>query len=131
MSKLFFGSFLLLSVVCSDAFGDWVRLNGNDKMTSYADSSSLRVKGNIVRISSLFDFKIENTLSDGSVYLSTVRESEFNCRENLQRMVGYSIFSGRMGRGTLLDSATDPQDWKPVSKSSVAIGMKEYACRSN
>ena len=131
MKNLYLSAVMVFSsVVSSDACAEWVRIYGNEKMTAYADPSSIRSKGNIVRISSLFDFKTEAVLNDGNIYLSTVRETEFNCRENLQRMVGYSIYSGKMGKGKMLDSGSDAQEWKPVSKIKVAIDIKEYACDS-
>jgi len=124
---LFF-SVLFLGLTCSGAMADWDRVYSNDKVVTYADTSSVRRKGNIVRLWSLFDFKAESAYSDGSAYMSIMRETEFNCKDNLQRMVAFSIHSGRMGKGRMIDSGTVPQDWKPVSKASIAQDMKNFAC---
>jgi hypothetical protein len=129
MKKLLFAILVLLGTAASSsAMADWVRVHGNDKLNAYADTSSVRKKGNITKISSLFDFKVENSLSDGSVYLSIIRETEFNCKHNQQRMVAYSIHSARMGKGKVLESGEEPQEWKRVSRDAIALGMKNFAC---
>lgn len=122
---------VILAVASTGARAEWVRIQSNDKLTAYADSSAIRKKLYIVKVLSLFDFKSEGTLADGSPYLSIIRETEFNCRENLQRMVSFSIQSGKMGKGKVLESGSDPQDWKPVSKESIAAAMREFACGNN
>lgn len=125
------GFAILLAVASTGARAEWVRVHSNDKLIAYADTSTVRKKLNIAKIWSLFDFKTEGVLSDGSLYLSIMRETEFNCRENLQRMMSFTIHSGKMGKGKVLESGSDPQDWKPVSKESIAVNMKEFACGRN
>lgn len=131
MKNVMLASLVLLSGVSTSVCADWVKIYSNDKMTAYGDPTTLRVRGNISKISSMFDFKTEAALADGNTYNSVVRDTEFNCRENLQRMMGYSIFSGKMAKGKVLDIGADAQDWKPVSKLKVAIDMKDYACNSD
>ena len=122
---------LLTTLVSTSAMAEWVRVHGNDKVTVYAAPSTMRKKLHVVRIMTLFDFRAENVLADGNQYLSIMREAEFNCRENQQRMISYSIHSGRMGKGKVLDSDSEPQDWKPVSRASIALDMKKFACEKN
>lgn len=118
----------LLGIMSTNAAADWVRVYSNDKLVAFADSSSIRKKGNILKVLSLFDFKAENVLTDGESYNSIIRETEFNCKDNQQRMISFSIHSGKMGKGKMLESGSDPQDWKPVSKEAVAVEMRDYAC---
>ena len=122
------GLMVLLAVLSSSAAAEWVRVHNNEKLVAFADSSSIRKKGNILKVLSLFDFKTENLLSDGEPYNSIIRETEFNCKENLQRMISFSIHSGRMGKGKVLEIGNDPQDWKPVSRENIAVDMKDYTC---
>jgi hypothetical protein len=129
MKNLFLVSVLVSFALASgSAMAEWVRVSSNDKVTTYADPGAARKRLNIVKIWTLFDFKAENTLSDGSQYYSIMRETEFNCRENLQRMLSYSIYSGRMGKGKILESGAEPQELKPVSKANIAQEMKNFAC---
>ena len=122
---------LLMTLASSSAMAEWVRVHGNDKVTVYADPSTMRNRLYIARIMTLFDFRAENVLRDGNQYMSVIRETEFNCRENLQRMISYSIYSGKMGRGRMLDSGNEAQDWKPVSRANIALDMKSFACEKN
>lgn len=132
MKKIILASLVLLMAVLSNsAMAEWVRVHSNDKVTVYADPATVRKRLYVVKIWTLFDFKTENVLSDGNQYMSIMREAEFNCRENQQRMISYSIHAGRMGKGKALDSGNEPQEWKPVSKTSIALDMKRYACDRN
>ena len=121
---------MFYGAISGSVMADWDKVYSNDKLIVFADPSSIRRKGNIVKLLTLFDFKAENTYSDGSLYMSIMRETEFNCKDNLQRMVSYSIHSGKMGKGRLVDSGASPQDWKPVSKANIALDMKTFACDS-
>lgn len=129
MKRIYVAALMALMTSASNsALAEWFRVSGNDKVTAYADTTSLRQKGNIVRMTSMFDFKVENLLVDGTSYQSVVRETEFNCRDHVQHMVGFSLYTGNMGKGRVLDKGGDAQDWKPVSPSGMANSMYKFAC---
>lgn len=129
MKKIFFGTLLLSwSLAGNNALAEWVWVGNSDKVTAYADPSSIRKRLNIVKIWTLFDYKVEAVLSDGSPYMSVMRETEFNCKDGFQRMTGYAIHAGKLGKGKLLESGNEPQEWKPVSRAGIAVLMKKYAC---
>lgn len=129
MRKIYVAALMaLMTSVSMSALAEWFRVGGNDKMTAYADTTSLRQKGNVVKVTSLFDFKLEIMLEDGTSYHSVIRETEFNCKEHVQHMVGYSLYTGNMGKGRVLDKGGEPQDWKPVSSSGIANAMYKFAC---
>ena len=120
--------FLLLSGMSSSALAEWVRIYGNDQLNAYADAASIRKKGNISKVVSLFDFREERVLKDGTPYQSIVRETEFNCKQNQQRMVSFAIYSAKMAKGKIVESGEEPQDWKTVSREQLARDMKKYVC---
>jgi hypothetical protein len=131
MKKILLAAVVLLMTVASgSALAEWVWVASSDKVTAYADPSSMRKKLNIVKLWTLFDYKTEGALTDGSPFLSVMRETEFNCKDNFQRMTGYSIHSGRLGKGKTLESGNEPQEWKPVSRSAMALQMKKFACKA-
>jgi hypothetical protein len=130
MKRIILAALMMLTAgVSASALAEWVRVSGNDRVTAYADPGTLRKRGNIVKITSLFDFKEENTFADGSPYISVLRESEFNCKDNVQHMISYAIYSGNMARGHVVDKGGEPQDWKTVSPSNMALAMRDYACK--
>lgn len=132
MKKIMLASTLLvLSVLSSSAMAEWVRIYGDDKMNAYADSASIRKKGNVTKVFSLFDFRDENTLKEGAAYQSIVRETDFNCKQNQQRMVSFVIYSGKMAKGKVVESGDETQDWKTVSREQVARDMKKYVCSND
>jgi hypothetical protein len=120
--------FLMLSGMSSAALAEWVRIYGNDQLNAYADAASIRKKGNITKVIALFDFRDERVLKDGMPYQSIVRETEFNCKQNQQRMVSFAIYSAKMAKGKIVESGDEAQDWKTVSREQVARDMKKYVC---
>lgn len=130
MKKILFGMLLSLSFFSSGAMAEWVWVASSDKVTAYADPSSIRKKLNIVKIWTLFDYREEGALSDGTPFMSVMRETEFNCKDGFQRMTGYAIHAGKMGKGKLVESGNEPQEWKPVSRAAMAVQMRKYACKA-
>lgn len=120
--------FLLLSGMSSVALAEWVRIYGNDQLNAYADASSIRKRGNITKVVSLFDFREVRVLKDGTPYHSIIREAEFNCKQNQQRMVSFAIYSAKMAKGKIVESGEETQDWKTVSREQIARDMKKYVC---
>ena len=129
MKRIILTSLMLLAVGMNvGVAAEWVRVAGNDKVSAYADAANIRKKGILVKIWSLFDYKVDNVLSDGTHYASVMREAEFNCKDHVQHMLSYSIHSGSMGKGRVLDKGGEPQDWKPVSQGAIAMSMFDFAC---
>ncbi len=69
MREAFF--MMLLAVVCSNAEADWVEVNRDEISTIYADPTTIRRAGDIVKMWSVFDYKKAETTSDGKPYMSS------------------------------------------------------------
>jgi len=123
---------LLLLLNSEIACADWIWTGiDDDKMTVYIDPSTLRRKGDRVKVWLLQDLKTEN--SKGTEILSVKAQKEYDCEEEQERTIAIMPYSGHMGSG----SSVVPQrsldrlplhKWRPVVPGSVGRAFWELAC---
>jgi hypothetical protein len=99
----------------------------DNAVTVYADPDSIRRKGNLVKMWSLVDYKTIQTYSGGAV-LSAKGQSEYDCEEERTRVLGGITFSGIMGRGAVVASHSEKEQWVPVAPGSIGQLMWKLAC---
>jgi hypothetical protein len=124
---------MLLAVVSCGQTADphrWVAVGESVDSTVYADPSSIRKEGNMVKILDLQDHK--RILVSGRFLVLSMREQlEFDCKEERVRTLFMSVFAEPMGEGTELKSEGDGtgSTWSPVSPTSIEGGLLRFACR--
>ena len=127
MTRLFLITLLLLS--SGPVYAEWVLTSGNDDagLTVYVDPDTIRRKGNLVKMWQLYDYKTVQTVAGDSL-LSIKRYNEYDCTEERTRMLAYTWFSGNMGRGKVVYSTPDEQQWEPVIPPSINRTLWNVAC---
>jgi hypothetical protein len=124
---------LLLTLLLSSATAsaEWVAIGSSDSLggsTIYVDPDTIRRHGNLVKIWQLTDLKSLQTNARYS-YLSHKGQFEFECLEEQSRLLAFTIFSGNMGSGTVVDRGSTPNDeWVPVAPGSIARILWKRAC---
>jgi len=118
---------VLLAIVNGNATAAWAKISVSDAGTGYIDPASIRRAGDKVTVSELTDYKI---VPDKNLpYRSVKRQYEFECKEMQMRALSMSAFSGPMGRGDVVNTASTPSsDWTPVISGSVGEIMWKVAC---
>jgi hypothetical protein len=94
---------------------------------AYADPDTIRRKGNLVKMSSLFDLQTTQAVR-GNSYLSIKALQTYDCAEDRSLALAYTKFSGSMGHGAEVYSVSVEQSWKPVSPMSVGQELWKVAC---
>jgi hypothetical protein len=130
MKKLFFT--LMLVSICSNVGAEWVYVAETEKdikrensFIAYADPATIRKTGNLVKMWSLYDYK----LPQKSGVISARQKSEYNCIEKKRRQLFLSAYSGRMNNGETLLIYNQPEDdWERSPLGSVRKAMLEFAC---
>ena len=112
---------------------EWVEVSSDNTDTIYyANPTTIRKAGNMVKIWELYDLKTAQKSSEGTSYLSMKMQSEYDCKEERQRTLFISHYSKNMGRGEAVFSFsyTDSNinSWTPVSPGSVGEGLWKFAC---
>lgn len=119
---------MLLVLSCGPAYAEWVEVSANKMagVIAYADPDTIRRKGNLVKMSSLFDLQTTQTVS-GNSYLSIKLQQTYDCAEDRRLALAHTKFSGSMGHGAEVYSVSVEQNWKPVSPMSVGQELWEVA----
>ncbi len=124
-----FGSLITLLLLSSrPAYAEWVLVNTTDHgMTAYADPDTIRRKGELVKMWSLYDFKTEQYVR-GVLLLSSKGQIEYDCAEERLRGLAVAEFSGNMGKGTVVYTDSSEGKWIPVAPLGVVHALWTVAC---
>jgi surface-adhesin protein E len=127
MTRLLLITLLFLS--SGPAYAEWVSVISNDQagMIVYADSDTIRHKGGLVKMWELFDYEAVQTVA-GRSFLSSKTQSEYDCAEERHRILAIIHISGNMGRGNVVYSNSDEEEWEPVAPDSISRELWEVAC---
>ena len=126
---LSFGSVITLLLLSSGlAYAEWVPVSIADPgMTVYADPDSIRRKGELVKMWSLYDFKTEQYVR-GVLLLSSKGQVEYDCAHERHRGLAVAEYSGNMGTGTVLYTDSSEGKWIPVAPHGVIQALWTIAC---
>ena len=127
MTRLFLITLLLLS--SSPVYAEWVWIDdkAKDGMTTYANPDTIRRKGDLVKMWTLFDFKTAEHVAD-TTHLSFKEQDEYDCTKLRTRRLAGRFFSGNMGSGKVVYSNATKDKWGPVPPGSVSHDLWKLAC---
>lgn len=125
-----FGSLITLLVLNSEpAYAEWVSIDVNNQRgrTVYTDPDTIRLKGDVVTMWSLHDYKTIQTMGSTS-YLSYKVQTEYDCAEERIRKLASTFFSGNMGSGDVVYSGSKEGKWQRLEPGSLGQSEWEVAC---
>lgn len=117
----------LAACLPAQAWSSWTQVGSSEFFVPYADRSTVRQNGSLSKIWALMDYKTANQLNDRK-YLSSRMQFEFDCHEELSRVLYTSFHSGKMGRGLVVGIFTFEHGFDPVPPASVAALLWKAAC---
>jgi hypothetical protein len=124
-------SFLITLLMLSSgpAYAEWVSLDANNQRggTVYTDPDTIRLKGDVVTMWSLHDYKTIQKMKSTS-YLSYKVHAEYDCAEERIRKLASMFFSGNMGSGNVVSSISKEGKWQRVEPDSLGQSEWEVAC---
>ncbi len=125
----FWALITLLALSSGPAYAGWVLTSGDDEagLTVYVDPDTIRRNGNLAKMWQLYDYKTVQTVAGDSL-LSFKRFNEYECTEERTRTLGYTWFSGNMGRGPVVYSTAEKLQWEPVTPRSINHTLWKVAC---
>jgi hypothetical protein len=95
--------------------------------TVYTDPDTIGLKGDVVTMWSLHDYKTLQTMGSTS-YLSYKVQIEYDCAEEKIRKLSSTFFSGNMGSGDVVYSVSKEGKWQRVEPGSLGQSEWEVAC---
>jgi hypothetical protein len=118
---------ILLTVISFSAMADWIEFGHNPDFTGYVDSVRVSRAGNLVRVTSLIDYKAAKT-DAGRTFLSVKAQHEFNCTEAQVRKFYLAEYSGSMGKGEIVRVSYKIDDFEPIQPFSILEQLWKAAC---
>ena len=111
----------------------WTRICGGvsiyitNDVNIYINPETFRRKGDVMKWWELWDYKTAQTVV-GETFLSIKAQREFDCAEELHRVLSQTWFSANMGKGNLGYSNSDEEKWRPVQPDGIGRGIWEIVC---
>jgi|ERR1035437_932440 hypothetical protein len=118
---------MILAIVSSNAAAEWVGVSYSGNFTVYADPTTIRRAGNMVKMSILVDLK-KAEYHGLMPFMSMIGKDEFDCKEDQSRRLASSLYSGKMGEGAVVSSSSDPINWEPVPPRTSVEALWKFAC---
>ena len=123
--------FVLLMMTCSVSWAEWELVSNDNNSDIYADTATIRKKGNFVemwRMRNYFEVQVE---SSGIKYRSSIMMTRYGCNDKTAGLVSWIDYSKEYGQGEPVLSVTqkknDIQD-KPIVPGSVSETAWKIAC---
>ena len=119
----------LLALSRGPVYAEWVPVASNDErgVTTYVDPDTIRLKGYLVKVWTLFDWKSIQAAS-GDSYLSSKEQIQFDCAEERVRLLAFSLFSDNMGSGNVVHTDSYETKWELIQPRSINRVMWKFAC---
>jgi hypothetical protein len=92
--------------------------------TVYADTSTLSVNGVLRRIQEIQSYRDPGPR--GMLSMKLVKE--YNCRDETSQIISYTMYTERMGEGSLIGEVKMPGTVDKLTKNPGGAGGWRYAC---
>lgn len=120
---------ILLVTVSGNAMADWIKVNENSEFTTYGNRATIRTKGHIASMWSMYDFKtVQTLLSDSAKYNSTKQMNSYDCRDEKAKMLTSTLYSKKMGKGRVVHRYKLPFEWQALKARSATEALWKLAC---
>ena len=117
---------MLLAAVSSSAKAEWVEIGTTNKSTVYADPTTIRKLGNKVKMWALLDYSTAQE-AGSKPYMSVRIQNEYNCKEETDRQIYATTFSGNMAGGHTINRQGGKK-WEPVAPRTIGETLWKFAC---
>jgi hypothetical protein len=118
---------MILAAISSSAMAEWAVVVNNDEFVGYIDSASISRADNVVRVSSLINYKTARTEA-GKKFVSVKAQHEFNCTDGQVRKLFLSAHSEKMGNGEIVNFSYKVGTFEPVRPYTILSALQIVAC---
>ena len=118
---------VLLALGCSVAQASWFPVAAQDHAKSCVEPTSTERSGHLVKVVVMIDLDRQQP-TGGKLVSSLELKKEFNCKNEKQRTLSSTAFSGRMGGGRPLISIHESESWDSIIPGSMSVDEFKFAC---
>jgi hypothetical protein len=121
---------LLGLLISGGATAEWTRVGGGENGSSdiYIDIDTIRRDGDKLKLWTMHNFKPLKGKTKPTP-LSNKAYWEFNCKEETHRLLAMTIYSGKGGSGSIVDSDHNTnRAWEPIIPDSIGRMLFDASC---
>ena len=103
-------------------------VGNSDSATYYIDTETIKRAGDTRTFWSVMDYKRPQTTSRGAAFSSTRTNMEINCKDQTVLMRQFSMHSGPMAKGDVLDTQGIMRDAQAVPPGTPLFNLMKAVC---
>ena len=118
----------LLLLASQPAYAEWQRVTTTDSGIIYVDDGTIKRNGPIRSFWSLLDYRTPQKAQRGAYFVSTRTHMEMDCRKELVHILQFSMHSGPMLTGEIVDSQGVMREWQTIPPDTPLVALFKFVC---
>ena len=120
---------VLLSLLASHAArAEWQKVTATDSGIIYVDDGTIKRNGPIRSFWSLLDYRTPQKAQRGAYFVSTRTHMEMDCRKEMVHILQFSMHSGPMLTGEIVDSQGVMREWQTIPPDTPLVSLFKFVC---
>jgi hypothetical protein len=120
---------LLLLFASQTAHAEWQKVLNYDTGTVYIDTANIKKVGYVRSFWSLLDYKSPQKAQRGAYFVSTRTHMEMDCRKSTVHILQFSMHSGPMLTGEIIDSQGVMREWQTIPPDTPLVPLFNFVCK--
>jgi hypothetical protein len=120
---------VLLTLLASQAArAEWQKVTTTDSGIIYVDDGTIKRSGPIRSFWSLLDYRTPQKAQRGAYFVSTRTHMEMDCRKEMVHILQFSMHSGPMLTGEIVDSQGVMREWQTIPPDTPLVNLFKFVC---
>ena len=119
---------LVVLAVPLTANAEWQKVTTTDSGVIYVDDGTIKRNGPIRSFWSLLDYRTPQKAQRGAFYVSTRTHMEMDWRKEMVHILQFSMHSGPMLTGEIIDSQGVMRDWQTIPPDTPLVTLFKFVC---
>ena len=118
----------LLLLLPYTAHAEWQKVTSTDSGIIYVDDGTIKRAGPIRSFWSLLDYRTPQKAQRGAYFVSTRTHMEMDCRKEMVHILQFSMHSGPMLTGEIVDSQGVMREWQTIPPDTPLVSLFKFVC---
>jgi len=119
---------LLVLTAPLTANAEWQKVTTTDSGIIYVDDGTIKRNGPIRSFWSLLDYRTPQKAQRGAFFVSTRTHMEMDCRKEMVHILQFSMHSGPMLTGEIVDSQGVMREWQTIPPDTPLVSLFKFVC---
>ena len=119
---------LLALLAFQPAHAEWQKVTTTDSGIIYVDDGTIKRNGPIRSFWSLLDYRTPQKAQRGAFFVSTRTHMEMDCRKEMVHILQFSMHSGPMLTGEIVDSQGVMREWQTIPPDTPLVSLFKFVC---